>query len=212
MRFCLVAVLLMLLSFSGAGLAQQAGSFVAGLDIGITSATGDFKNDTLEAGNGFGLGAELRYTLLNGFSFGPFVRYHRFGSSKQTTEGDISYNFAQYGGLAKLNLFDVEKGRIYAVGGGGMFKPNRHVWTPEYTTDEEWDTGMFFMGGLGLSSNPNSTSIFEFEVRYNLGEADYISTNPATGDEIKDNFKFDFLYFVFKISFNSKGQPAPPRY
>ncbi len=203
MRFCLIAVLLMLLSLSSVGQAQQAGSFVAGMDIGITSAIGDFSDDTLEAGTGFGIGAELRYTLFRSFSFGPFVRYHRFGSGKQTTEGDISYNFTQYGGLAKLNMFNVQNGRLYFVGGGGMFKPTRHVWTPSYTTDESWDTGMFFMGGLGLSSNPYSTTVFEFEARYNMGSADDTAGNSQN---------FDFLYFVFKISFNSKGEPPPPRY
>lgn len=211
MRFCLVTVIVMLLSFSSVSVAQNAGSYIAGLDIGITSAIGDFKSDTLNAGGGFGLGAELRYTLFQDFSFGPFIRYYRFGGNTQSTEGNISYNFTQYGGLAKYNMFNVDKGKIYLVGGGGIFKPNLHLWTPDYITDDSWDSGMFFMGGLGLSSNPQATTIFEFEVRYNIGDADYITSYPV-GDDTIENFKFDFLYFVFKISFNSKGNEVSPRY
>ena len=206
MRFSLIAVLVVVLSFSSIGQAQKAGSFVAGLDVGITSAVGDFRDDTLEAGSGFGIGAELRYTLFNSFSFGPFIRYHRFGSNIQSTEGSFSYNFTQYGGMAKLSMFNVDKGKIYLVGGGGIFTPVEHVWTPDFTSDEEWDTGMFFMGGLGLSSNPYSATIYEFEIRFNMGDAE----PKISGTSEKQ--RFDFVYFVIKLSFNSKGITAPPRY
>lgn len=206
MRFSLIAVLVILLSFSSVGFAQKAGSFVAGLDVGITSAVGDFRDDTLEAGSGFGVGAELRYTLINSFSFGPFIRYHRFGSNIQSTEGSFSYNFTQYGGMAKLSMFNIQTGKIYLVGGAGIFKPKEHVWTPDFTSDEEWDTGMFFMGGMGLSSNPYSSTIYEFEVRFNMGDAEP-KLSTAT-----DKQRFDFIYFVIKLSFNSKGMSAPPRY
>jgi hypothetical protein len=206
MRFSLIAVLVIVLSFSSVGLAQKAGSLVAGLDVGITSAVGDFRDDTLEAGSGFGVGAELRYTLFNSFSFGPFIRYHRFGSNIQSTEGSFSYNFTQYGGMAKLSMFNVDKGKIYLVGGGGLFKPTEHVWTPDFTSDEEWDSGIFFMGGLGLSSNPYSSTIYEFEVRFNMGDAKPLSSSSG------EKQRFDFVYFVIKLSFNSKGSAAPPRY
>lgn len=212
MRFCLLAVLILLLSFCGIATAQKAGSFVAGLDVGVTSAVGDFRDDTLEAGTGFGIGAELRYTLFNSFSFGPFVRYHRFGTEIQSTEGSISYNFSQYGGMAKLNLFRVNKGKIYLVGGGGIFKPTRHIWTPDYTANETWESSIFFMGGLGLSSNPYSTTIYEFEMRFNAGNADYKTAIAGTDLVETTNHRFDFIYFVIKISFNSKGIAAPPRY
>ena len=212
MRVCFLALLVLLLSLSSIGVAQESGSVVAGLDIGITSALGDFKNDSLQAGTGFGLGAELKYSLFNGFSVGPFVRYHRFGSDIQSTDGNISYNFTQYGALAKMNMFNVDKGRIYFIGGGGFFKPNRHTWTPDYIVDDTWDTGTFFMGGIGVSSNPLSTTIFEFEMRYNIGSADYVTLNPATLEEISEDYKFNFVYCLVKFSFNSKGKPAPPRY
>ncbi len=210
MRFCLIAVLIMLLSFSSMGMAQESGSFIASFDIGITSAMGEFKDDGMAA-NGFGLGAELQYTLFQNLSFGPFARYHRFGLREPSTDGTSSYNFTQYGGVAKLNLFDVDKGKLYVVGGGGMFTPNYHIWTPDYVSNDEWDTGTFFMGGLGISSNPFRKTVFQLEVRYNLGTADYVMED-AFGEETSEEYKFDFLYFLVKISFNSKGKSAPPRY
>lgn len=206
MRFSLIAVLIALLSMANIGSAQKAGSFVAGLDVGITSAVGDFRDDTLGAGSGFGVGAELRYTLFNNFSFGPFLRYHRFGSTIQSTEGSISYNFTQYGGMAKLNLFNIDRGKIFLVGGGGIFEPTKHTWTPDFTTDESWDSGIFFMGGLGLSSNPYSATIYEFGIRYNMGDAEPPLSSSG------DKQRFDFIYFVVKLSFNSKGATPPPRY
>jgi len=191
-------------------MAQKAGSFVAGLEIGITSAVGDFRNDTLEANTGFGLGAEVRYFLLNGLSFGPFIRYNRFGSSIQSSEGNISYNFAQYGGVARLNIFDVNNGRFYLVGGGGLFTPKGHVWAPDYTSEEEFETGQFVTGGIGLSSDTGADTIYELELKSNRGNADY--KRLVLNQTQTTNYKFDFIYIAVKLSFNSKGVHPPPRY
>ena len=46
MRIRLAAAIMALLIIPGIGLAQQAGSFVGGIELGITSALGDFRDAT----------------------------------------------------------------------------------------------------------------------------------------------------------------------
>ena len=209
MRNCLIAILIALISLPCAGIAQESGSFLAGFELGITSATGDFR-DSLDANTGFGIGAELRYALMNGLSFGPFLRYNRFGTNIESGDGNYSYNYIQYGGILHLNVFDVEKGKIYLVGGGGMFTPKKHVWSQGYTADYNYETGAFFTGGLGLSTDPRASTIFELEVRYSMGEADY--KTMVLDEEITDTYKFNSIAVLAKMSFNSKGFKPAPRY
>jgi opacity protein-like surface antigen len=210
MRSCIIAVLIAVMIVPNALLAQEAGSFVAGIEIGLTSALGDFRNDSLDANTGFGIGAEARYTLLKNISFGPFLRYHRFGSNISSPQGNVSYSFAQYGGLGRINMFGVGGGRLYIVGGGGLFKPNSHTWTPENTSNVSFETGQFFTAGLGLSTNPLASTIYELEIRYNSGNADKISMVGI--EEVTQNYQFDFIYISMKLSFNSKGIKPEPRY
>jgi len=211
MRIRLAAAMMALLMIPATGLTQQAGSVVGGIEFGITSALGEFRTDTLKAGTGVGLGVELRYTLIQNFSIGPFVKYQRFGSTIQSGSGHISYNFPQYGGLARLNIFNVGGGKFYLLGGGGIFKPNLHVWAPESTIDEPSESGTFFAGGIGICSDPYAKTIYELEIRYNTGNADYKSID-LSGVETTTNYKYDFLYVAIKLSFNSKGITSPPRY
>ncbi|MCP4580281.1 MAG: porin family protein [candidate division Zixibacteria bacterium] len=210
MRSSLIAILIAVMVVPNIGLAQQAGSFIAGGEVGFTSAMGDFRSDSLNANTGFGIGIELRYALLNNISFGPFFRYHRFGSNIQSSAGNTSYNFTQYGGLARINTFSLDKGKLYIIGGGGLFKPNSHLWTPDNTENIAFESGMFFTGGLGISSNPLASTIYELEVRYNMGEADPVLA-IGEGDPLNAQ-KFDFVYVAIKLSFNSKGTKAQPRY
>jgi len=210
MRSCIIAILIAVMIVPNALMAQEAGSFVAGIEAGFTSAMGDFRNDSLNANTGFGLGAELRYTLLKNISLGPFLRYHRFGSNTESIEGNISYNFTQYGGLGRISMFSVGGGNLYIVGGGGIFKPNSHTWAPTNTTNETFESGPFFTAGLGLSTNPFASTIYELEIRYNSGNADKISMVGI--EEVTQNYQFDFIYLAMKLSFNSKGIKPQPRY
>ena len=164
MRNCLIAILIILVSIPCVGMAQESGSFIAGLELGITSATGDFR-DSLMANTGFDFGAELRYTLISGLSFGPFIRYNRFGTSIQSSEGNYSFNYTQYGGILQFNLAPIDKGNLYLVGGGGIFKPTTHVWALEYTENQSFETGHFFTFGAGLGSNPNASTIFGLDLQ-----------------------------------------------
>jgi hypothetical protein len=211
MRKCLLAMLCAALLIPGLAYAQKAGSFIFGMDIGLGSATGDFAtSEGFKAGSGFGLGAELRYALIKNLSLGPFVKYNRFGSSLIDTRGHVSYNFTQYGGAARFNLFNLQSGKIYVCGGGGLFKPNAHYWSMDLVQDVPFETGTFFNGGLGICSDPTATVIYELEFKYNAGNADYATI--LNDQEIKTNFKFDFIQVSLNLSFNSKGVAAPPRY
>jgi hypothetical protein len=69
---------------------------------------------------------------------------------------------------------------------------------------------MFYMGGLGICTNPYAATVFEFEVRYNTGEANPTETTSSLDSTIPYNF--DFIYATIKISFNSKGIKPGPRY
>jgi len=207
MRKCLLATLVAVMLIPGLGQAQKAGSLILGMDIGLSSPIGDFSsNDSLMAKSGFGLGAELRYTLFRDFSFGPFLRYNRFSSDRIDERGHVSHNFTQYGGLAKLNLLNVQNGKFYICGGGGIFTPNTHYWAIDNNINVTYKQGMFFMGGIGLSSDPKSSVIYNLEIRYNTGNAD---VSDATNTP---NYKYDFISFSMKIEFNSKGMVPPTRY
>ncbi|MCD6161357.1 MAG: outer membrane beta-barrel protein [candidate division Zixibacteria bacterium] len=208
----LVLILVVIIMVPGQIFAQKAGSFIASIDIGLTAPVGDFSTDTtLKSESGFGFGGELRYALLNNLSLGPFFKYYRFGSSSQSSSGSISYNFVQYGGLIRLNVYNVNDGKLYIVGGGGAFKPNAHSWSREQIKNESFESDIFFTAGLGLCSNPYAKTIYEFEVLYNTGNADW---NRITyeGEELNSNHNFDFIYLCMKISFNTGGETAPPRY
>jgi hypothetical protein len=202
----LAVILLVLLLIPVTGFAQKAGSFIAGMDIGMTSASGDFSGEPLNSSTGFGIGAELRYTLINNISFGPFIKYNRFGSDIQSGSNRYSYNFTQYGGLLRFNMVSVDSGKFYLLGGGGIFTPIKHTWATDFTTDEVFEQGNFFMGGIGICTNPYAATVFEIEFRYNTGEADLIT------DLETETHNFDFFYLAMKLSFNSKGFKPTPRY
>jgi len=207
MRKGLLAILITVMMIPSISIAQKAGSFVAGFDIGMTSAIGDFRNDTtLNPTSGINLGGEIRYTLLNNLSIGPFMKYQRFGSSAQNPSGNVSYNLIQYGGIARLNMLNIRDGKIYVLGGGGLFKPTEHTWSPDGTTDKSFESSIFMTGGIGVCTNQYSTIIYEFELRYNTGDADKQASEGGTPHN------FDFISFAIKISFNSKGIQPPPRY
>lgn len=210
MRSSIIAILIAVMIVPNVLVAQEAGSFIAGFELGFTSAMGDFRNDSLNANTGFGMGAEFRYALLKNISFGPFVRYHRFGSNISSVSGNISYNFTQFGGLGRVSMTNVGNGSLYILGGGGIFKPNSHTWTPVNTTNESFETGQFFTAGLGLSTNPFASTIYELEIRYNSGKADKKTTVGI--EERTQNYQFDFIYLSMKLSFNSKGIKPQPRY
>jgi hypothetical protein len=207
MRKFLLATIVAVMLIPGLGLAQKAGSLLFGLNVGFTSPTGEFKDiDKAAAKGSFSLGTDIRYTIINNLSVGPFIQYNRFNTDVEDDLGHLSYNFAQIGGLAKLNLFDVQNGKLYVCGGGGIFTPKAHYWAVNSTADETAEQGNFFFGGLGLSSDPKANVIYNLEFRYNTGEADskfedYTITN-----------KYDFISFLIKLEFNSKGKEAPPRY
>lgn len=208
----LIVILFAIIMISGHTFAQKAGSFIAGFDIGLTAPISDFSTDTtLEAESGFGIGGELRYALLNNFSFGPIIKFMKFGSSATSTSGSISYNFMQYGGIARYNMLDVSNGKLFIFGGGGIFKPNSHSWSSERVVDEPFESSTFFTVGFGLCSNPQEKTSYEFEIRYNSGSADWNRTTYL-GDELKSSHNFDFIYFCMKLSFNTGGEESKPRY
>jgi hypothetical protein len=131
----------------------------------------------------------------------------RFGSTYSTIKGRPSYNFSQLGGTGRLNLFGVGSGSLFIYGGGGVFTPNAHFYVPDNSVDEPADkSGTFFFGGLGLVSRPNQKVLYELEMRYNAGRADYTLDNG--------NFSnvWDFIYVGVKLGFASKGKEAPPKY
>jgi Outer membrane protein beta-barrel domain len=190
--------------------AQQAGALVGSIGLGLTAAQGDFANsDLLAAGSGFGIEAQARYYLFSGFGFGPMINYMRFGSSYESDGGEVSYNFSQLGGMARLNLFGLSNGAVFVNGGGGIFKPNAHFYSPDNPTDVSADkSGNFFFGGLGLTSYPTRRVIYEFEIRYNIGS----SPDPFALDATRQSDVWDFIYAGVRLSFASKGQSEPPKY
>jgi hypothetical protein len=207
MRKFLLATMVAVMLIPGLSMAQKAGSFILGLNAGFTSPVSDFKNDTLLlAKGGLGFGAELRYTLIRDLSFGPFIQYNHFSSDLVDDRGQASFNFTQMGGLARFNLLNASSGKIYLSGGGGIFTPNEHFWSISGTQDQPSQRGNFFFGGLGLSSDPKSTVIYNLEFRYNSGKAN--TSNAANAPSLK----YDFISINMKLEFNSKGVASAPRY
>jgi len=191
--------------------AQSGGTLVGSLGLGLNTANGDFSDpEGLSAGTGIGLEAELRYYLWGGFSFGGFANYSRFSSGHQLSEGRVSYNFSQVGGLVKMNFIRLKHGRIYLSGGGGIFKPSVNFYVPENTYSRVGEeTGNFFFGGIGLMSKTDRRMLYELEIRYNLATADMNVDEIRVGELYE---KWNFIYFGVKLSFASKGKSAPPRY
>ena len=197
--------------------AQSAGTFVGSLGLGVTGAQGDFASSSFEnsagnimdgqdAGSGFGIEAELRYYLLGGLSFGGFINKVRFGSTFESYQGRVSYDFTQIGGLAKMNFISFENGKLYLTGGGGLFTPNVHYYVPDNPSNVlAEDRGFFAFGGFGLMSKSDRKLIYEFEMRYNIASADLAYEET----EVEN---WNFIYAGIKISFASKGKPAPPKY
>jgi opacity protein-like surface antigen len=207
MRKFLLATMVAVMLIPGLSFAQKAGSLILGLNVGGTSPMGDFKDENYQMAKGsFSLGADLRYTLINNLSIGPFLQYNRFSSDLIDDRGSVSYNFTQIGGLAKLNLLNVQNGKLYVCGGGGIFTPKEHFWSVSSSEDVSAEQGTFFMGGLGLSSDPTSTVVYNLEIRYNTGEAD------SKFEEYTVTNKFDFISFLIKLEFNSKGKEPATRY
>jgi hypothetical protein len=188
--------------------AQEHGSFVGAVGLGLTSAQGDFaSSDFFNAGSGFGMEAELRYYVINGFAIGAMANYVRFGSAASSSVGRVSYNFNQLGGLARLNLVNISTGKLFVTGGGGVFTPNMHVYIPDNSVDYKADkSGTYFTGGLGLASTVNQKVMYELEIKYSVSRDDFTALNNNTSNV------WDFIYAGFKISFASKGKDAPPRY
>jgi hypothetical protein len=208
MRKCLFAAILTVILVPVLVSAQEGGAFVGSLGLGITSAQGDFSDPVygFSGGTGVGLEGELRFYPWGGFGIGGFANYMRFGSSHETAEGRLSFNYSQMGGLAKMNFIPLSNGAIYLTGGGGVFTPSAHYYIPDNSTDEVGaDRGYFGFGGVGLVSITNRRILYELEFRYNIARADY------TLDDIYSNV-WDFVYVGIKLSFASKGRPAPPRY
>ncbi len=193
--------------------AQQAGTFVGSLGIGINGATGDFaSSDFYSAKSGFGMEGELRFYVLNGFAIGGLVNYMRFGSTISTLNGRLSYNFNQIGGTGRLNLIPLSNGAIFVYGGGGTFKPTAHFYVPDNSTDITSDKrGTFGFGGIGITSMTHERTLYELEIRYNVGRLDIDPTQFGLPANMSTNM-WDFIYVGVKLSFASKGHEAPPRY
>jgi hypothetical protein len=208
MKKAVLLVLMIIVVIPVYSFAQGSGAFVGSFGLGLTSAQGDFaKSDVFAAGGGFGFGAELRYYLFNGFAIGGLANYNRFGSSYTSPLGTTSYTFTQLGGLARLNFASISGGKLYVVGGGGVFTPSVHFYMPNNPTTYKADkAGTFGFGGIGISSMTDRKVIYEVELKYNMARDDYtLDTNT------KSNV-FDFIYFGLRLSFSSKGKDAPPKY
>lgn len=208
MRTVLMTLIFLMTVGLAVSSAQSGGTFVGSLGLGLTSAQDNFADNVtgFSAGSGFGMEAGLNLYIWSGFAIGGFVNYMRFGSSYPAPEGRLSFNFSQIGGNAKMNFIRLSNGKIYLTGGGGIFTPTAHYYIPNGARDVTGaESGYFGYGGFGLSSPTDSRTIYELEVRYNYARADY------TLDGIYSNV-WDFVYVGLKISFASKGKPAPPRY
>jgi len=208
MRKILLVFLIFVTAFPTTLRAQKAGSLVGSLGLGLTAAQGDFANEAegYAASSGFGIEAELRYYLFGGFSIGGNINYLRFGSSIESTEGRISYNFSQMGGIAKMNFINISGGKLYLTGGAGIFTPKAHVYSAgnSYTNVSD-SSGTYYFGGIGLISKSSMKALYELEVRYNYARA---------GNDLgfSDSDVWDFIYVGLKISFSTKGMDQPPRY
>ncbi len=213
MQKILPALLVVLIAFPSVLLAQEGGSLVGSLGLGLTVAQGDFSDEVisdgvigLAASSGFGMEAELRYYLFGGFSIGGNINYMRFGSSFESTSGRVSYNFNQMGGLAKMNILSVSDGKMYLTGGAGVFTPNAHFYVPSGSFNIAGEeSGTYFFGGIGLISKTTRKALYELEARYNVG---------TTNFEIEgiQSDAWNFIYIGIKVSFSTKGLGSPPLY
>jgi hypothetical protein len=190
--------------------AQEAGTFVGSLGFGMPSAIGDFGNsDFYAAGSGFGFEGELRYYLINGFAIGALGNYMRFGTSISSLSGRLSYNFSQIGGTARLNLIPISSGAIFVNGGAGMFKPTAHYYVPDASVDITGKkSGTFAFAGIGLTSPTDQKTLYELEIRYNMGRDDINRKDFGLTGNTNSNV-WDFIYFGVKLSFASKGKSSP---
>jgi len=208
MRKILLSLLIMAIAFPAALWAQQGGSLVGSLGLGLTAAQGDFADESMgyAASSGFGIEAELRYYLFGGFSIGGNINYMRFGSSFESSEGRVSYNFSQMGGIVKMNFINISDGKLYLTGGGGIFTPNAHFYSPGNSfTRSSSESGEYYFGGIGLVSKTAMKALYELEVRYNMARAE----NDLG---FSDSDVWDFIYVGLKLSFSTKGKDAPPRF
>jgi hypothetical protein len=208
MRKILLVLAILVMTFSSPSLAQNGGSLVGSLGIGLTAAQGDFADEATgyAASSGLGIEAELRYYLFGGFSIGGNINYMRFASSFESSQGRISYNFSQAGGLAKMNLFSISDGKLYLTGGGGVFTPSVHFYSQDNSFTRSGDErGTYYFGGIGLISRTNMKALYEFEARYNIARAE--NTLGYVDSDV-----FDFIYIGMKLSFSTKGKDQPPRY
>jgi hypothetical protein len=189
--------------------AQEAGTFVGSLGLGVPSAMGDFGNsDFYAAGSGFGFEGELRYYLIDGFAIGAIGNWMRFGTSISGPSGRLSYNFSQLGGAARLNLIPISGGAIFVNGGGGIFKPTAHYYIPDRSVDITGKkSGTFVFAGIGLTSPTDQKTIYEFELRYNMGRDDINRKDIGLPNTTNSN-AWDFIYLGVKLSFASKGKSA----
>lgn len=211
MRKLLLALFIMVLAFPSALLAQKSGSLVGSLGIGLEAAQGDFADQAVgyAANSGFGIEAELRYYLFGGFAIGGNINYNRFASSYESTQGRVSYNFSQAGGLAKMNLFSISDGKLYLTGGGGVFTPHVHYYSQDNSFSRAGDeSGTYYFGGIGLISKTSMKALYEFEARYNIARAK--NTGHVLGNVNSD--VWDFIYIGMKLSFSTKGKDQPPKY
>ena len=208
MRKILPVFLILAVAFPSALWAQTGGSLVGSLGLGLTAAQGDFADEFegYAASSGFGIEAELRYYLFRGFSIGGNINYLRFGSSFESTQGRVSYNFSQMGGIAKMNLLDISDGKLYLSGGAGVFTPKAHLYSPgsSFTLSSD-SSGTYYFGGIGLISKTAMRALYELEIRYN-----YARVDSDLGFSESD--VWDFIYVGLKLSFSTKGKGLPPRY
>ncbi|UCE66367.1 MAG: outer membrane beta-barrel protein [Candidatus Zixiibacteriota bacterium] len=208
MQKTLLALLILVLVFPATLWAQKGGSLVGSLGLGLTAAQGDFADESVgyAASSGFGIEAELRYYIFGGFSIGGNLNYMRFGSSYESAQGRVSYNFSQMGGIAKMNFINISDGKLYLTGGGGIFTPNAHFYSPgnSYTSSAD-ESGTYYFGGVGLISKAGMKALYELEARYNYARAE----NDLG---FSDSDVWDFIYVGLKLSFSTRGMDAPPRY
>jgi hypothetical protein len=181
--------------------------------IGINNAMGDFaSSDFYSAKSGFGAEGELRFYVINGFAIGGLVNYMRFGTSISTSLGRLSYNYNQLGGTARLNLIPLSDGAIFIYGGGGTFKPTAHFYVPDNSSDLTSDKrGVFGFGGIGITSPTHQRTMYELELKYNVGRLDVDRSQYGLPHGTNTNI-WDFIYVGVKLSFASKGHQAASAY
>jgi hypothetical protein len=207
-KFSWVLLVLAIIFLPSTLLAQKGGSLVGSLGLGLTAAQGDFADESVgyAASSGFGIEAELRYYIFGGFAIGGNINYMRFGSSFDSPDGRVSYNFSQMGGIAKMNLVSISNGKLYVTGGGGIFTPNAHIYSPSSSFSLSADeSGNYYFGGIGLISKTGMKALYELEARYNIARAE--NNLGYSNSDV-----WDFIYVGMKLSFSTKGKDSPPRY